>query len=142
MSSPKIVIDTNVIVSGLYSSRGYSHNLLQLVGTGRFDICLSVALMLEYEDVLVRNLGKLHIAPQAVEDVLDYHASIAYQPRLFFLWRPYLSDPKDDMVLELAVNGGCDFIVTFNKRHFRGSEHFGVQVVDPLEFLVQLGEVT
>ncbi len=138
---PKIVIDTNVMVSGLYSRRGYAYQLLQLVGAGRFDICLSVALMLEYEDVLTRNLGRLHITPQAVEDVLDYHANVAHQPRLFFLWRPYLSDPKDDMVLELAVNGGCDSIVTFNKRHFRGCEDFGVQVVEPGEFLAQLGAV-
>jgi putative PIN family toxin of toxin-antitoxin system len=142
MPPPTIVIDTNVIVSGLHSSRGYAYQLLRLVGTGRFDICLSVALLLEYEDVLTRNLKTLRLTQQAIEDVLDYHASVAHQPRLFFLWRPYLSDPKDDLVLELAVNGSCDSIVTFNQRHFRGSERFGVQVVDPRAFLIRIGAAT
>lgn len=139
MRVPQIVIDTNVLVTGLRSRQGYAFRLLQLVGTGRFDINLSVPLVLEYEDVLYRQAPTLDITQHGVDDVLDYHCQIARLHRIFFLWRPYLRDQKDDMVLELAVRAGCDYIVTFNKRHFRGCERFGIQAVNPGEFLNSLG---
>ncbi len=59
--------------------------------------------------------------------------------KFFFLWRPYLPDPKDDMLLELAVEAGCDFIVTYNARDFREIERFDITVVTPKEFLEQMG---
>lgn len=139
---PQIVIDTNVLVAGLKSRRGYAHRLLQLVGTGRFDINLSVPLVVEYEEVLYRLALDLGITDQVVDDVLNYHCSVARLHRIFFLWRPYLPDTSDDMVLELAVKAGCDYIVTFNKRHFRGCERFGVQDVSPGEFLAFMGAAT
>ena len=58
---------------------------------------------------------------------------------IYFLWRPYLPDPQDDMVLELAVNAGCKYIVTYNKRDFRGAETFGIEVVTAKEFLEKIG---
>jgi predicted nucleic acid-binding protein len=60
---------------------------------------------------------------------------------VFFLWRPTLPDPADDSVLELAVASGSDFIVTYNKRHFTGTERFGVRAVDAKEFLRIIEEV-
>ena len=141
MRVPQIVIDTNVLVSGLNSRQGYAFLLLELVGTGRFDINLSVPLVLEYEDALYRRLPTLGANLRGVDDVLDYHCQVARLHRIFFLWRPYLRDPQDDMVLELAVRAGCDYIVTFNKRHFRGCEHFGIRAVSPGEFLRSLGVV-
>jgi predicted nucleic acid-binding protein len=60
---------------------------------------------------------------------------------LFFLWRPYLKDPEDDMVLELAVTANCDFIVTYNIKDFKGAEEFGVEVITPQEFLERIGEL-
>jgi predicted nucleic acid-binding protein len=141
MRVPQIVIDTNVLVTGLHSSQGYAFLLLQLVGTGRFDINLSVPLVLEYEDVPYRRLPTLGVTLHGVDDVLNYHCQVARLHCIFFLWRPYLRDPQDDMVLELAVRAGCDYIVTFNKRHFRGCERFGIQVVNPGEFLRSLGVV-
>lgn len=140
MPPPSIVIDTNVIVAGLRSRRGYSFKLLELVGTGRFEISVSVALMLEYEDVLGRSSNQLQVAPQVIDGILDYFASVAQTPPLFFLWRPALNDPKDDMLLELAVNGGCEYIITFNTRHFKGSERIGIQTLEPKEFLARIGE--
>jgi predicted nucleic acid-binding protein len=136
---PQIVIDTNVLVTGLRSSRGYAFRLLRLVGTGRFDINLSVPLVLEYEEVLHRLMPAMGIPAHSIDDVLDYHCQVARLHRIFFLWRPYLRDPQDDMVLELAVRAGCESIVTFNKRHFHGCERFGVQAVTPGEFLRTLG---
>ena len=137
----QIVIDTNVLVAGLRSNRGSSYRLLDLVGTGRFEINLSVPLVLEYEDVLIRELPSLYVERKVVDEIIDYHCRVARHHRIYFLWRPGLPDPKDEMLLELAVKARCDFIVTYNKKDFRGSERFGIKVVDPGEFLRQIGEL-
>jgi putative PIN family toxin of toxin-antitoxin system len=139
--APEIVIDTNVLVASLRSTRGYAYQLLQWVGTGRFGINLSVPLVLEYEDVLYRP-DTVAVSRQVVDAVLNYHCAVAHQPRIFFLWRPFLKDPKDDMVLELAVNARCDFIVTYNKDDFKGVEtQFQLSVVSPREFLFEIGGI-
>jgi predicted nucleic acid-binding protein len=101
MRLPEIVIDTNVFVAGLRSRRGASFMLLSLVGSGRFGINLSVPLVLEYEEVLLWTESGIFLPHSAIEDVLDYHCSVARHHEIFFLWRPYLKDPKDDMVLSL-----------------------------------------
>jgi len=104
MSIPQIVIDTNVIVAGLRSRRGSAFQLLTLIGTGQFDIHLSVPLVLEYTDVLLRELPNLYLSREEVDDLIDFYCSVGTPHEIFFLWRPFLRDPKDDMVLELAVN--------------------------------------
>jgi putative PIN family toxin of toxin-antitoxin system len=142
MPLPEIVIDTNVLVSGLMSNRGYAFRLLQLVGTGRFEINLSVPLLLEYEDVLHRESLKLSVSRAVIDAVLDFHSAVARHHAIFFLWRPFLRDAKDDLVLELAVKARCDYIITYNKRDFQGvQQQFGIQVIDPREFLTIIGEV-
>lgn len=142
MRIPQIVIDTNVLVAGLRSRRGYAFQLLQLVGTAHFDINLSVPLVMEYEDVLYRQLPHLFVSQTVVDEVINYHCMVARKHRIFFLWRPFLRDPGDDMLLEVAVKARCDFIVTYNKRDFRGSEQFGLQVVTPEEFLHKIGVIS
>jgi predicted nucleic acid-binding protein len=72
-------------------------------------------------------------------DILDFLCIVARRQEVFFLWRPFLRDPKDDMVLELAIAAGCDAIVSYNKRDFAGAGRFGVRVCDPKEFLTQIG---
>jgi putative PIN family toxin of toxin-antitoxin system len=132
----QVVVDTNVVVSALRSRLGASHRLLSLVGiSDRFQINLSVPLVLEYEDVLKRQADVLGLAHQEIDDILDYLCSVANRRRIFFLWRTFLSDPRDELVLELAVEAGCDRIVTYNQRHFLGVETFGLQAVTPPEFL-------
>src|SRR5437667_7670043 len=106
MPIPHIVIDTNVMVAGLRSRRGSAFRLLTLVGTGRFDIHLSVPLVLEYEEVLLRELPHLQVPRSVVENVLDFHCLVATRHQIFFLWRPYLPDPSDDMILEEAKVSG------------------------------------
>ena len=138
MRPPHIVIDTNVLVAGLRSNQGYAYDLLQLVGTGRFEIHLSVPLVMEYESTLRRLLPELRVPESVVLDVIDFHCAVAQQHKIFFLWRPFLRDPKDEMVLEVAVKAGCDAIVTYNKRDFQGVEAFGLAVLEPQEFLFQL----
>ena len=61
---------------------------------------------------------------------------------IFFLWRPFLPDPSDDLVLEVAVAGGCDAIITYNKRHFKNVHKFGLKIFDPREFLTEIGEIS
>jgi putative PIN family toxin of toxin-antitoxin system len=139
MSIPQIVLDTNVIVAGLRSRRGSAFWLLTLVGTEKFELHLSVPLVLEYREVLLREASNLYLDAAEIEDFIEFHCSIAMQHRIFFLWRPYLPDPKDDMVLELAVAAGCDSVVTYNIRDFAGIEKFGIKAITPAELLRAIG---
>lgn len=132
---PRVVLDTNVLVAGLRSRRGASYRLLTLVGTGRFAHVVSVPLVLEYEEVLTRRGAGHRLSRTHVDAVLDYLCASGVHQSIHFLWRPLLPDPKDDMVLEAAVNGQCDRIVTFNLRDFAGSERFGVTPMAPRAFL-------
>jgi putative PIN family toxin of toxin-antitoxin system len=131
----KVVIDTNVIFSGLFSSRGKSYKLLQLLGNKNIEISISIALLLEYEEILKRNLKKLGFSKTDIEDFLDYICNIANKRNIYFLWRPFLKDIKDDMVLELAVESESDFIVTHNIKDFTRAKEFGIKAITPNEFL-------
>ena len=134
-----IVLDTNVLISALRSNRSASFKLLTLVGTGRFEIGLSVPLVLEYEDILRRQTGTaIALSEAEIGDVLDYLCSVAQHYRVYYLWRPVLPDPRDDMVLELAVSAECHSIVTYNVSDFMGSKHFGIQVITPKTLLENL----
>lgn len=135
----RIVIDTNVMVSGLRSTRGASYRLLRLIGTSDFEIALSVPLALEYEDVLKRTSSDLGLTHDDINRLLEFWCGAAHLQDIHFLWRPVLRDPKDDHVLELAVGAGCRVIVTHNLRDFVHSETFGVQAIRPGEFLRRIG---
>ena len=138
----RIVVDTNVIVSGLRSRRGASYRLLSLIGKSAvFEISLSVPLLLEYEDALKRHARQLGMTHEDIDDVLEYLCSVASLHEVYYLWRPVLRDPKDEFVLELAVGAGCETIVTYNTRDFAGAGTFGIVVERPREFLKRIGEV-
>lgn len=141
MNKPQIVIDTSAFISALLSQRGAAYRLLMLAGNGLFEVNLSVPLAAEYESVAKRMLDQTQLTERDLEDILDYICAVANKRRIFFLWRPLLPDPGDDMVLELAVSAGCQYIVTFNRRHFAGSEKFGIKIVTPREFLEQIGQL-
>jgi len=140
MKVPSIVLDTNVFVSALRSRRGASFRLVSLLGEGRFDICVSVPLVLEYEAVAKRMARSLGLRHADIDDILDYLCRTAKCREIHYLWRPMLRDPNDDMVLELAVEAEVGLIVTFNIRDFFGCEEFDIQTVTPQEFLRQIGE--
>jgi predicted nucleic acid-binding protein len=72
-------------------------------------------------------------------DLLDYLCTVATRQEIFFLWRPYLRDPKDEMVLEAAVAGGCSALITYNTRDFMGAERFNLSIYTPKEFLEIIG---
>ncbi len=135
------VIDTCVLISALRSRRGASFLLLSHIDSEGFDILLSTALLLEYEEVARKTVSDLWMEPDKIEDVLSYICGISVKPGIFFSWRPYLKDQDDDMILELAVAGSADYIVTFNTSDFNGAESFGIDVVTPKEFLIKTGVI-
>ncbi len=134
-----IVIDTNVIITGFRSNQGSSFRLLSLIDSDYFTIHLSVPLVLEYEEVLLRELKNLPLNQTEVTELIDYYCLIGKHHSIYFLWRPYLRDEKDDMLLELAVKAKCDYIVTYNLRDFRGIEKFNIKAISPPEFLQLIG---
>lgn len=136
---PSIVIDTNVFISALRSRQGAAYKLVMLIGKGKFDLNISVPLILEYEDVAKRMVSRLGLSEQDIDDILDYICSVATPWKVFFLWRPCLKDPKDDMVLELAVTSNCDVIVTYNLQDFEEAQLFGLRVMKPQDFLKTIG---
>jgi putative PIN family toxin of toxin-antitoxin system len=136
----KIVIDTNVLVSALRSRRGASFKLVSVLPSDEFSIAISVPLVLEYEDALKR-LESSAITSQDIGNFVDFLCKIGHHQEIFFLWRPFLPNPSDDHVLEVAVAAGCDAIVTYNKRNFKGIERFGLRVLDPREFLSEIGVI-
>ena len=135
------VLDTDVMVAALRSDRGASRQLLLAALNQRFELLLSVPLILKYEAVLTRpqHLAACGLSTAEVGRVLDDLAAVARPVRLAFRWRPRLSDPDDDMVLETAINGSASAIVTFNQRDFApGTKGFGCAVILPATALQQI----
>lgn len=141
MKKYRIVIDTNVMVAALKSERGASYKLLSIIDEEQFQIGISVSLIFEYEDVLKRGDLKLNLETEDIDDILDYICKVADKREIFYLWRPYLKDPKDDLLLELAVESESDFIITYNKKDFESIDKFGLQALTPKEFLEKIGEI-
>lgn len=135
------VLDTDVIVAALRSNRGASRQLLLAALNQQFELLLSVPLMLEYEAILTRpqHLAACGLSSAEVGSVLDDLAAVARPVRLAFRWRPRLSDPDDDMVLETAINGNATAIVTFNQRDFAaGMKGFRCALILPVTALQQI----
>jgi len=139
MSPIKIVLDTNVLVAGLRSNSRASHSILRLLGSGSYDLCISVALILEYEEVLKNKINHEIIFSKEIEEFIDYLCKIGKKFNIHFLWRPTLRDPDDEMVLEIAVSSQAEFIVTFNVKDFIRENYFGVKVITPIQFLKKIG---
>jgi putative PIN family toxin of toxin-antitoxin system len=141
VSAPQIIVDTNVLVAALRSRRGAAFKLFALIDSGKFEVNISVPLILEYEDAAKRLIGHIALTSRDIENIIDYICAVANHRTIFYLWRPFLRDPTDDGVLELAVAAACDFIVTYNKHDFAGAEQFGIEVVTAKEFLQKIGEL-
>jgi putative PIN family toxin of toxin-antitoxin system len=134
----KIVVDTNVLVAGLYSSLGASYRMLDFWIDGKLDIYASTAVWLEYEDVLKRleSVRRHGFSNKDIDILLNQFAVHVTPIRLNYLWRPQLRDPKDEMILEAAVNAPVDAIVTHNVSDFElGAKRFGVRTLTPASFL-------
>jgi putative PIN family toxin of toxin-antitoxin system len=138
MAGPLVILDTNVLVAATRSRRGASFALLSRIGGEDFRIAVSVPLVLEYEYALLNHRKDSGLSESEVGVILDYLCSTAERQEIFFLWRPSLRDPKDDMVLELAVAAEAAAIVTHNTRDFVGASEFGVEILTPPELLTRL----
>ncbi len=132
----RVVLDTSVLVAAARSRQGASFALVESIPAGKFQVCLSVGLYAEWQEVLSRpeNLPAGRTAGDT-RDFLRYLASQAHLQEIHFLWRPFLRDADDDMVLELALAAGCRHIITHNVADFHGSEQLGVTPTTPREFL-------
>jgi len=134
-------LDTSVILAALRSRRGASNRLLELVARDRVRPLVTTALFLEYEDVLKRPENRLAtgMSEADVEGFLAAFASAAEGVDVNFRWRPQLSDPKDEMVLEAAVNGRASALVTHNVRDFLSpARSFRLRVMLPRDVLKEL----
>jgi len=134
----RIILGTNVLYAGLYSSKGASFKVLQAVEEGRLKMVLSTTLLFEYEDILKRNQADLGLSNQEIEEVLDYFCMKSEHRKIYFLWRPRLPDPKDDHLLELAIASGTKFIVTHNTKDFVEAEKFGIRAITPKQLMEEL----
>lgn len=135
----RVVLDTSVLVAAVRSRNGASFRLVSLLPSDRFQLALTVALYTEWQAVLSRTE---HLPPGATpamaQGFVRYLASIAHLQDVHFLWRPFLRDPDDDMVLECAMASGSRLIVTHNVRDFARAESLKVRAITPAEFLSRL----
>jgi putative PIN family toxin of toxin-antitoxin system len=136
----RAVLDTNILVAALRSPKGASSALLTRLAQRRFVLLGSVPLFLEYEAVLSRpdQLAAFGLTQVQVDVILDYLANVMQEVRMHYLWRPQLNDVADEMVLDTAINGRADVLVTFNGRHFSPAPNFGIEVLQPRDALRRL----
>lgn len=137
-----VVIDTNVIISSLQSNLGASHLLMSLLGQNKFNFYISVPVVLEYEELCLQKMELFGLSEDEIQKVIDYYCAVGISSKIFFLWRPFLRDFHDDMMLELAFASGCDSIITYNLKDFKNVEKvFGIKIVTPKQFLYEIGEI-
>lgn len=134
-----VVIDTNVLIAALRSRNGAAHHLLLSLPNNLYRPNISVPLFFEYEAVAKRTGLVSGLTEKEIEAILDYLLRKSSVREIFYLWRPILKDPKDDLVLELAVESQSEYIITFNKNDFQGAEKSGIKVVTPQQFMKELG---
>lgn len=136
---PTLILDTSVLIAGLRSSLGASFALLDLVGSGRFTLGLTAALVLEYEAVCLRSLEALGLTADDVRELLDYFCRVGKPAAIRFRVRLSVADPDDELVLEAAIATGSDWIVTHNIRDMAaGAARYGIEVITPGEALRRL----
>lgn len=132
------VFDTNIWVAALRSRRGASFVVLKALSQGLLTGAVSEALFLEYSEVLRRDEGlrDFWAAADEVDNVLAMLASRMVPVPIYFRWRPQLTDPDDEMVLECAINAGASAIVTFNSQDFLPAvRRFGIEAIRPGELV-------
>ena len=133
-----VVIDTNVLISALKSQKGASYKLIMSLPRGLFVPNISVPLFLEYESVAKRQGLVSKLGSQEINSILEYFLSKSSIRKIFFLWRPFLKDPKDDLVLEVAVESQSEYIITFNTKDFLIRKDLPPHAKNPLKIKPQL----
>ena len=137
----RIVIDTNVLLSALFSNKGKSFKLIELLGRravneDKYNV-ISVPLALEFEEVLLRPKNRVkydYFTQEEILLIISDIVTISHKTKLHFLWRPFLKDSFDDKVLETAVNGQAKAIITYNTKDFAGvKKYFDIDILTPAE---------
>ena len=134
----QVILDTSVIVAAAISQYGASFRLIEMLDEAKFDAAISVALALEYEEILKREAGRTGWTEADAVRFADWFVSKASQYVIRLRLRPLLVDPDDDFIAELAFRAGVDYVVTHNVNDFKGSEAFGVRPITPGNFLAML----
>jgi len=132
-----IVIDTNVLLSAIYSNKGASYKLLSMIDSDKFIVNISTTLIYEYAEILKL---KSKLETKYIDSILNYICAIGKKNKIFYLWRPKLKDLDDDFLLELAVKSNS-IIVTLNGKDFKPAKEFNLKVKTPKEFLQYIGEI-
>jgi putative PIN family toxin of toxin-antitoxin system len=134
-------MDTDAVVAAMRSPTGASAAIIRAVQQGKATLLLSVPLALEYEAICHKADHRLAagLSDQQVDVFVDALIALSEPVETHFLWRPQLRDPNDEMVLEAAVNGRADALVTFNLRDFGAvPERFGVASMLPREAITRI----
>lgn len=140
MATPRVVLDTSVIVAALRSSRGASFQLLKLLGEGAYAIAISAPLVFEYEEVLVRDLVPAFLSLEDVDEIIRFICDVGEKYDPGPMLRPVLADPDDDMLVDLGVAALVDHVVTHNTRDLAGAAAHGLAIITPGRFLNLLRE--
>src|SRR5712692_9372882 len=138
----RVVLDTSVVVAGLRTRSGAGNAVLRLIANRRVVALATPPLFLEYEDVLKRPEQRLAhgLAPDAIDEFLAELAALVEPVEVHFLWRPQVRDPNDEMVLEAAINGQADALITYNVKDFEVmAKRFKIPVMQPAELLRKVG---
>ena len=128
----KIVLDTNVLVSGLLNPYGPPSRIIQMVADGEFTVCFDARILCEYREVLLRPV--FPFKPEQVDALLD-QIRTAGEPTSARPLAQRLPDPDDEPFLEVAIAAGADYLVTGNMRHYPAGRRAGIQVVSPRKFV-------
>ncbi|WP_256091503.1 putative toxin-antitoxin system toxin component, PIN family [Candidatus Thiosymbion oneisti] len=135
----RIVVDTSVFTAALIGHEGPNREILRRCLLGQYQPLLGNALFSEYEAVSMRKavLDRCPVPKQDVLDLLEAFCSVCEWVPIYYLWRPNLPDEADNCLLELAVAGNAQWIVTNNVRDFRNAElNFpGIRIITPEEIL-------
>lgn len=134
----RIVLDTSVVVAGLRTRMGAGNAVLRLVADKRIRLLATPPLFLEYEDVLMRPEHRLAhgLTPSEIDEFLAELAALIEPVQVHFQWRPQTRDPNDEMVLEAAINGQADAVITYNVADFaEAARRFEIAVMRPAELL-------
>jgi putative PIN family toxin of toxin-antitoxin system len=134
----QIILDTSVLYAGLYSATGAAFQVLRAAEAGKLQFVISTSLLFEYEDVLKRKNGELHLTDEEIDVVLDNICLFSKFQKIYFLWRPYLKDSGDDHVLEVTIASKTKTIVTHNIKDFVGVGNLGVRAITPKQLLEEM----
>lgn len=130
-----MVVDTNVIISAMRSRSGASHAILLSIHRREIIPVISVPLLMEYEEVSKRDGMIPNLTDSQIDIVLNQICDRAIEQKIFFSWRPFLPDPDDDMLVELAIASNVNYIITSNLRDVSPAESLGIRVMEPGTFI-------